>query len=159
MFLSPFFYPMPHTLSHKTVNGWSCGWNHQTSMDFTSIPSARERILGRVHDITKHSSQEPVFHTEWSEVGENTFLIKVSCANIGYLIKGKFRKEHVLNFYERNSQDEAYIYRDVQFDVFSYHNDSYTQIPRDKLPKVILEELKKNDYLMLANLPSKKTLH
>ena len=129
------------------------------SMDFTSIPSAKERTLGRVHDITKHSPQEPRFHIEGSEIGESTFLIKVSHANIGYLVKGKFRKEHVLNFYERNSQDDTFMYRDVQFDVFSYHNDSYTQIPRDKLPKVILDEIKKNDYLMLSNLPSKKVFH
>jgi predicted RNA-binding protein associated with RNAse of E/G family len=121
-------------------------------MDFT-----KGRTVGRVHDITNTPSKKPIFHFNESEIGENTFLIKVSFSNSSYLIKGTFRKEYILNFYERNSQEETFLYDDVYFDVFSYCNGSYTQILQDKIPRAILEEIRRNDYMIFSNLPNKKT--
>lgn len=128
--------------------------NSQLSLNFTPhSPSSRKAgIADRIHAIT---SNKIAFHPEESEIGENSFALKISYMGRSYSLKGIYRKERVRSFDQEDFADTAI--RIVRFDsILAFRDGRYVSA---FLPKKEYEEITRNAHNILSSPYHNITIH
>ncbi|EKD30334.1 MAG: hypothetical protein ACD_78C00086G0002 [uncultured bacterium (gcode 4)] len=113
--------------------------NDQLSLDFTnnSPVSTKTRIADSVYDIT---SGKITFHPEKSEIGENSFALKISYMGRSYSLKGVYKKEEIRSFHQKDFSETTV--RIIRFDsILAFRDGRYISA---LLPPKNFNEITKN---------------
>ncbi len=139
--------------SHQTI-GHTDTWSTQLSLHFPS-PSplvSKSRVADHIHAIT---SGKVTFHADESEIGENSFALKISYMGRSYKITGVYKKEQVRSFDQADFS--ATTIRILRFDsVLAFRDGRYVSA---FLPKREYDEITGNTQNILSSSLYNRTIH
>lgn len=147
---------MPLSVNEGKFNSWepqslftdeslSPQKNHSSSI-------SRTGFADRIHAIT---SNKITFHSEESEISENSFALKISYMGRSYSLKGMYKKEEVRSFAQSDFSNTTV--RIIRFDsILAFRDGRYVSA---FLPPKDYNELTKNAQNILSSPHYNTTIH
>lgn len=129
--------------AHKTRKRFHTG-DDQLSLNFTDASSTR-RKRGLLSTSIVVSSK-CTFHSQESEIGKNSFSLKISYMGRSYTVKGMYKREEIRSFYQESFSNTAV--RIIRFDsILAFRDGRYVSA---FLPKKEYDEITKGAHNILS---------